>query len=367
MNNGCSEDNGISGYGDFTGMSTDLEPGETYTVSWETGYSSQQASLWIDLNSNKEFEDNERLITDFALENANQVYTAQFTLPESVNGGIKRMRLRANWQNSAADPCADYSYGETEDYTVNISGGILSVNILCDPAEICQEESSQLTAVCSGGTGNYTYTWTPAEGLSDPAIHNPVASPEATTTYTCEVSDGVSTTSSSMELIVHLLPATPFIYLEGETLYSDATEGNQWYDSQGAIPGATGQSYTCLWEDVFHVKVTSDNGCQSHPSNSIHVVVTGVNDPVQQEQMSVAPNPFREEALISFSLQQGTTYRLSVFDVQGREVAVLSDEEVATGYNQTVRFSAAGLRPGIYFCQLITNNSVITRRLVLKE
>ena len=30
------------------------------------------------------------------------------------------MRVRANWQNSAIDPCASFSYGETEDYSVII-------------------------------------------------------------------------------------------------------------------------------------------------------------------------------------------------------------------------------------------------------
>jgi hypothetical protein len=367
MDNGCSNDNGVSGYGDFTGMSTDLEPGQTYTVSWETGYDGQQASLWIDLNSNKELEDNERLISDFELENANQVYTVQFMLPESVNGGIKRLRIRANWLDSSTDPCADFNYGETEDYTVNIAGGILAVNLLCNPAEICMYESSQLMAVCTGGTGNYTYAWTPTDGLSDPTIQNPVASPEATTTYTCEVSDGVSSVSSSMQLVVHPLPETPFIFLEGETLHSDAAEGNQWYDSQGAIPGANGQSYTCLWEDVYHVKVTNQQGCESFPSNSIHVVVTGINQLETDTEISIHPNPFREEVFIEFALEEGSPYNLTVYDVLGQPVAILSAGSIATGSKEIIRFSAQGMKQGIYFCKLTSGNKVLIRKIVLKN
>lgn len=42
----------------------------------------------------------------------------------------------------------------------------------------------------SGGSGVYTYLWTPAEGLSQTNISNPVASPSKTTKYTVSVSDG---------------------------------------------------------------------------------------------------------------------------------------------------------------------------------
>ncbi len=47
-------------------------------------------------------------------------------------------------------------------------------------AAICPGDSAQLTAT----GGSLTYTWTPAAGLNNPAIANPVASPVATTTYT---------------------------------------------------------------------------------------------------------------------------------------------------------------------------------------
>lgn len=364
MNNGCSNDNGVEGYGDFTDMTTTLEPGETYTVSWEAGYSNQQASLWIDLNSNKEFEDEERLITNFEIVNDGQVYTTSFTIPESVNGGIKRLRIRANWQDEANDPCEDWSYGETEDYTVDLGDGVLSVNLDCDDDEICDGSSTQLHAYCNGGSGNYTYLWSPAESLDDPTIMNPVATPSATTMYTCEVNDGVSTTSSNLELVVNPKPETPFINLEGETLYSDAAEGNQWYDSQGPIAGATGQSYTCVWEDVYHVVVTNDFDCESDPSNSIHVVVSGINQVEGREAFSIFPNPFKEAVNISFKLEQGTQYKLAIFNAIGQEVITVTDHQSATGALETYEVSAASLEKGIYFCKLVTGSEVSIQKMV---
>lgn len=364
MNNGCSSDNGVEGYGDFTDLSTSLEPGQTYTVSWQTSYDDQQASLWIDLNSNKEFEDNERLITDFNLANSGQVYNTDFTIPEAVNGGIKRLRIRAQWLESSSDACADWSYGETEDYTVDLGDGVLSVNLACDPPQICEGGSSQLYAYCNGGSGNYTYLWSPATGLSDPTIYNPIATPVTTTMYTCEVNDGVSSMSAMMELVVNPKPAAPFINLEGETLYSDATEGNQWYDSQGMIAGATGQSYTCQWEDVYHVIVTNGFGCESDPSNSIHVVVSGVLDVGASRNLSVYPNPYSDKVFVEFKLQQGTEYKLAVYNSLGQEIQIVSENQSATGDKEVVEISASGFEKGIYFCKLITTDEVLIHKMI---
>lgn len=52
---------------------------------------------------------------------------------------------------------------------------------------ICEGENTTLNGVVSGGN-NPTVLWTPAAGLSNPAIPNPVASPTVTTTYTLTVS-----------------------------------------------------------------------------------------------------------------------------------------------------------------------------------
>ena len=119
LDSGCSPD----GYGDFTYMSTDLTAGNTYDVTMASGWADQQVCLWIDFNDNKELEEDERLLTDVALAIAGQTYTFEVFIPLDVSDVTTRMRIRANWENSAADPCANFSYGETEDYTVVIGGG----------------------------------------------------------------------------------------------------------------------------------------------------------------------------------------------------------------------------------------------------
>jgi hypothetical protein len=51
-------------------------------------------------------------------------------------------------------------------------------------------QSVQLLCQAEGGDGNYSFSWTPAVTLDDPAVANPIATPAVTTTYVCTLSDG---------------------------------------------------------------------------------------------------------------------------------------------------------------------------------
>lgn len=66
-------------------------------------------------------------------------------------------------------------------------------------------QSVNLTSTVSGGTPGYTYSWSPAAGLSDPNIANPVASPVSTTTYVLTVTDSKGCTRS-LSIIISVLP-----------------------------------------------------------------------------------------------------------------------------------------------------------------
>ena len=55
-----------------------------------------------------------------------------------------------------------------------------------------------------GGTGDYTYSWTPAELLDDAESQNPVATPTETgeVTFTVTVDDGLETVEASITILV---------------------------------------------------------------------------------------------------------------------------------------------------------------------
>jgi hypothetical protein len=66
-------------------------------------------------------------------------------------------------------------------------------------------------------------------------------------------------------------PATPSVSVEGtHTLVSSAPGGNQWYDGNGAVGNATGQSFTPTVSGIYYVIAVTGN-CESEPSESYFV------------------------------------------------------------------------------------------------
>ncbi len=76
------------------------------------------------------------------------------------------------------------------------------------------------------------------------------------------------------------------------------------------------------------------------------------------------PNPFNPSTTISYTLKRNGKVRLSVYDVIGREVAVLVNSVQQAG-GHTVTFSRTGLPSGIYFYRLESSGTAITKKMVL--
>ena len=76
------------------------------------------------------------------------------------------------------------------------------------------------------------------------------------------------------------------------------------------------------------------------------------------------PNPFDQTTTLRYSLPQPMRVRLVVYDLLGREVAVLIDEQQANGI-QTVDFEAGGLPAGVYLARLRLDHLIFTKTLVV--
>ncbi len=79
----------------------------------------------------------------------------------------------------------------------------------------------------------------------------------------------------------------------------------------------------------------------------------------------VHPNPFTASAAVRFTLPRAMPVTVTVTDALGREVRRLVDAELRAAGEHTLRFDAAGLRPGIYFTRLTAGNVVRLRKMVL--
>lgn len=113
-----------AGYGDFTSMTPpSLGRGTTQTVYFSAGFKStaytEYFKVYIDYNKNGVFTDAGELVASYS-SNSSGTLSKTFTVPSDAPLGTTRLRIVMS-DNSSTTSCGSYSYGETEDYTINIS------------------------------------------------------------------------------------------------------------------------------------------------------------------------------------------------------------------------------------------------------
>src|SRR5690606_39854215 len=86
--------------------------------------------------------------------------------------------------------------------------------------------------------------------------------------------------------------------------------------------------------------------------------------PTTAPAVAVAPNPFRGTTQIRYTVSASSDVRLAVYDVLGREVAVLVDGRVEAGQHAAT-FDASGLAAGAYVYRLAAGNDVEVGRLTV--
>lgn len=86
--------------------------------------------------------------------------------------------------------------------------------------------------------------------------------------------------------------------------------------------------------------------------------------PKQVELYPNYPNPFNPGTVISYSLNQPEYVSLKVFDLTGREIAILEENNKSEG-RHSVQFDATGLASGVYIYQLKVGAQTISNKMLL--
>lgn len=75
------------------------------------------------------------------------------------------------------------------------------------------------------------------------------------------------------------------------------------------------------------------------------------------------PNPFNPQTTIPFELQKQGAVQVRVYDMTGREVAMLVDKVMAAG-SHNLTFDAKGLATGTYYYRLMFDGQTLTKRML---
>ncbi|SHL59181.1 GEVED domain-containing protein [Hymenobacter psychrotolerans] len=122
INRSSSKD---AGYYNGTATSTSVAAGSSQTISYSAGFTgtayTEYWKIYIDYNQDGDFTDSGELVASRS-SSSTATLTSTFTVPTTAKSGSTRLRVVMS-DGSATTSCNSYSYGETEDYTINITGG----------------------------------------------------------------------------------------------------------------------------------------------------------------------------------------------------------------------------------------------------
>lgn len=181
-----------------------------------------------------------------------------------------------------------------------------------------------------------------------------------------------------------------------DSLYYSAGNGDQLHNfvARDYLPSYTGVEYTIAGRDSIiysqpftissgwnasrceivtffqSTRLSQDSTKEMQQGGKIKVrdLPLGIEEPsnitVAQSLVNVSPNPCTDHINFSFSLPKGTDYKVSVYNVSGREVKNLSG--IASGNTDCVRFDMKDINAGVYFYRFESNGTNTSGKIIVK-
>jgi len=228
-------------------------------------------------------------------------------------------------------------------------------------ATVCQGQNSVTYSIppISDAT---SYLWTlPSGAVGTSTTNSIIVNYEASATSGNITVSGTNSCGngavSTLPITVNLKPVTPIITLNGLVLQSDAPAGNQWYDQNGLINGATNQNYTVTANGDYYVKVTLLD-CSSDNSNTININTTSIDLIESSRAIKVYPNPVSNELIIEI---EGNNEKVNFDILNSIGQVIFKGNLVKKTTVQTSNFA-----PGVYLIKL-ENGSTYEFKKIIKQ
>ncbi|MFN8397901.1 MAG: PKD domain-containing protein [Bacteroidia bacterium] len=157
-------------YSDFTSMSTNLTVGNSYTITVTAGTCggnfTKYGKAYIDYNHDFDFLDSGEEIFGFGPAPATNTFSQSITVPFGALLGNTRLRVVVLETSSLAgvNSCGTFTWGETEDYTVNIlpsAPNDMGATAIISPNSGCNLSATESVTITAANFGTNTQTaWT---------------------------------------------------------------------------------------------------------------------------------------------------------------------------------------------------------------
>jgi len=246
----------------------------------------------------------------------------------------------------------------------------ISVDISASTSQVCEGTSVTFTATPTNGGTAPSYQWQVNgvnAGTNSPTFSYSPSNKDSvvcilTTDPVCAV--GSPATSNMLTMIVNAIPSAPVVTLSHDTLSSTSASGNQWYTTTGLIPGATSQRYVVTSDGLYWSKVTSNN-CTSANSDTVNVVLTGIEGHAVNSIIEVYPNPNSGQFNVAIMTTMEKHFDLLIYHSLGSLVYEEKGLVVNGNFEQNVDISS--LPSGIYYLIFRNSDGDILRKIILEK
>ena len=251
---------------------------------------------------------------------------------------------------------------------------------------VCEGKPFTLTAAGSGT--NVTYQWMKGAASIPGATSATYTVASATSTdaatYSLMITNSCGSVSTNNVDVVVNAPAkivtdpTNVVIVAGQPITFTVTASGaaplsyQWYNDNGAIPNATGASYTITSATLadsgsYHCVVSNNCGSDTSASAAARKPVSVTDIVTGGYLLGIAtPNPTSDATAFNYALPTASTVRIALTDAMGRQVAMLVNGDVDAGlHRDEINGATLNLVPGVYMYTITAGAFNATQQVVV--
>ncbi len=311
----CDKENNNDGYSNFTNLSTVLIVGQMYNLNFSSGPTSDPAdagAAWIDWNGDGIFNvapDSEALTV--VSDGLGGFSATAISPPASAKIGFTRLRARLRYNLSigeTSEPCGDTQYGEVEDYSVQISNGVLALKLNKFEATVVNKNFAKLH-------------WS----------NNDEADIEG---YELQRSNNGVT------------------WLNATTIKAKNNTALQQYDFV--------DSKTLVATTFYRLKINGKNG------DFVYSDVKTLEGSNIKTDITISPNPAKTYSSINLSVTKSCTATVQIMDIKGTVIFGKNINILAGTNNINIPIKQQWMA-GNYIVKIITTDNIFVKQLIIVQ
>lgn len=241
-----------------------------------------------------------------------------------------------------------------------------TVSVSPSSPSVCIGSSINLTA-----SGASTYSWAPATGLSSTSGASVTANPSTTTAYVvsgtdtngCSNTASVTVTVNPLPSVTFNLSTTNYCSNGAPVTLTGGTPSGGTYSGPGVSGGQFNPATAGVGTHNIVYSYTNSNGCTNTDTVVVTVsVCSGIEESRIANSLIIAPNPAKEQIMISFNNANSNNVQVNIISADGK--LVYSENANASQYVKYIDVTA--FAKGLYFIQISSEEGMIHNKIIIQ-